>query len=227
MKIAICDDNALDLEKALALARQYDPKGEITVFSAARDLYASRERFDAVLLDIEMEAPNGIEVAMRMAQQAYHPIILFTTNSPAYAIRGYGLALRYLLKPLTLDAVTEALDAAGQQLRRNRLTITAEDTVHSLHVQDVLFLEVQGHYITLHTTTGPLRFRGTLREISSQLPDRWFCAPHQSYVVNLLHVRSASQTEVLLQNDLHLPISRRRQKEFLQAFYAFMGVDAW
>ena len=227
MKIAVCDDNAQDLENALALARQYDPKGDIAVFTAARDLYESRECFDAVLLDIEMEAPNGFEVALRMAQQEYHPIILFTTNSAVYAIRGYGLALRYLLKPLTLEAVTEALDAARQQLQRNRLTITAEDTIHSLHVQDVLFLEVQGHYITLHTATGPLRFRGALRELFSQLPARWFCAPHQSYVVNLLHVRSVSQTELVLQNNLRLPISRRRQKEFLQAFYDFMGVWPW
>ena len=34
-------------------------------------------------------------------------IILFLTNSAAYAVQGYGLALRYLLKPLSIDKLAE------------------------------------------------------------------------------------------------------------------------
>lgn len=224
MKIAVCDDNPLDLENALALARQWNAAAQITAFSSALALYESDGPFDAVLLDIEMEAPNGFEIALRMARQESHPIILFTTNSAAYAVQGYGLALRYLLKPLTQEAVAEALDAARQQIQSNRLTVTADDTTHILNVQDILYAEVQGHYITLHTTHAPLRFRGTLRDIVFKLPGRWFCAAHQSYVVNLLHVRSASQAEVFLTSGIRIPISRRRQKEFLQAMHDFLGV---
>ena len=225
--IAICDDNPHDLQQLQALLRQYDSSMQIATFPTAKALYESTVRYDAVILDIEMEAPNGFEIALCMARQESHPIILFATNSAAYAVQGYGLALRYLLKPLTIESVTEALDAARQELQKNRLRILLDDTAHVLNVQDIYYAEVQGHYITLHTVQGPLRFRGTLKDIVAQLPRRWFSASHQSFVVNLLHVRTVSQSEVFLTNGCRIPISRRRQAEFLQAFHAFLGVDAW
>lgn len=227
MRIAICDDDPNDLQQLHSLARQYDARLKIATFCAARDLYESKERFDAVILDIEMEAPNGFEIALRMAKQESHPIIVFATNSAAYAVRGYGLALRYLLKPLTEDAVSEALDAVKEALSRNRLTLNIDGITHVLQVQDIRYAEVSGHRVTLHSDSGLISFRGSLKDICAMLPGRWFCAPHQSYLVNLLHVRTITKEAALLDDGTAIPLSRRKQAEFLQAFHGFLGVDAW
>ena len=224
MKLALCDDNARDLHRMEELAAQYDPSMELFSFSSAQALYESGRVFDAVLLDIEMDGPNGYDIALRMAQEESHPAIIFVTNSAAYAVRGYGLALRYLLKPLQMDAVCEALDAVRQELRSNRLTITLEGTSHVLRVQDIRYAEVRRHLIMLYTADGCLSFRGALKELVSQLPGRWFASPHQSYVVNLLHVKSASKAELVLTDGTRIPISRRRQQEFLRHFHRFLGV---
>ena len=227
MHIAICDDNPIDLQQLHDLLRQYDPRLQIATFSAAKDLYESESRFDAVILDIEMEAPNGFEIALRMAKQESHPIIVFATNSAAYAVRGYGLALRYLLKPLTYEAVSEALDAVKDAINRSRLTVNIDGVTHVLNVQDIRYAEVLGHRVTLHVGADKLTLRGSMKEIGALLPARWFCAPHQSYLVNLLHVRTIAKDAVLLDDGTRLPLSRRKQAEFLQAFHAFLGVDAW
>ena len=227
MRIAICDDNLQDLQKLSELLKQYDSRLQITTYSTAQALYESELRFDAVVLDIEMEAPNGFEIALRMAKQESHPIIVFATNSAAYAVRGYGLALRYLLKPLTFEAVSEALDAVKEGLNRSRLTLNIDGVTHVLNVQDIRYCEVLGHRVTLHIGADKLTLRGSMKEIGSLLPGRWFCAPHQSYLVNLLHVRTIGKDAVYLDDGTHLPLSRRKQAEFLQAFHAFLGVDAW
>lgn len=227
MYIAICDDDPQDLAQLCALVQKYDPQLDIATFSTANALYESQEQFDAVLLDIEMEAPNGFEIALRMAKQENHPIIVFATNSAAYAVRGYGLALRYLLKPLSEDAVAEALDAVNETLHRNRFSVTIDGVTHVLQAQQVRYVEVSGHRVSLHTESGILSFRGSLKDLCVTLPARWFCAPHQSYLVNLLHVRSIVKESVLLDDGTHLPLSRRKQAEFLQAFHAFLGVDTW
>ena len=224
MKLALCDDNARDLRRMEELAAQYDPNIELFSFSSAQALYESGRDFDAVLLDIEMDGPNGYEIALRMAQDESHPVIIFATNSAAYAVRGYGLALRYLLKPLQMDAISEALDAVKQELRSNRLTVTLEGISHVFRVPDIRYAEVQRHRIMLYTEDGCLSFRGALKDLVSQLPGRWFAAPHQSYVVNLLYVRSASKTELVLTDGTRIPISRRRQQEFLHHFHRFLGV---
>lgn len=227
MHIAICDDNPKDLQQLHALLRQYDSRLQIAAFPTAKALYESQDRYDAVILDIEMEAPNGFEIARRIARQESHPIIIFATNSAAYAVRGYGLALRYLLKPLTFEAIAEAMDAVKEALQRNRLTVSIDGVTHVLDVQDIRYAEVLGHRVTLHAGADKLTLRGSMKEIGSLLPGRWFCAPHQSYLVNLLHVRTIAKDAVWLDDGTHLPLSRRRQAEFLQAFHAFLGVDAW
>lgn len=224
MKIAVCDDNADDLRQMAELAANYDPQTEIFSYSSAQALYDSGETFDAVLLDIEMEAPNGYDIALRMAREENHPIIIFATNSAAYAVRGYGLAIRYLLKPLCLETLSEALDAAAQELRNSRLTVTLDGNAYVLNVQDIRYLEVLGHRLTLHTTEGVFSFRASLKDITAQLPGRWFASPHQSYVVNLLHIRSTSKTEITLTDGTKIPLSRRRQQEFFHSFHRFLGV---
>lgn len=227
MRIAICDDNPNDLQQLSHLVQQYDARVQIATFCAAKDLYESKDRYDAVILDIEMEAPNGFEIALRLARQENHPIIIFATNSAAYAVRGYGLALRYLLKPLTFEAISEALDAVKETLSRSRLTVSIDGVTHVLQVQQVRYVEVSGHRVTLHTDNGVLSFRGSLKDIAALLPGRWFCAPHQSYMVNLLHVRTIGKDAVFLSDGTRIPLSRRKQAEFMQAFHAYLGVDTW
>lgn len=226
MKVAVCDDNENDLQQLSALLRQYDPNMEVFPFTTARALYESTvdTPYDAVILDIEMEAPNGYEIALRLSRNEDHPIILFATHSAAYAVQGYGIALRYLLKPLTADALSEAMDAVRRELRNNRLTVILDGTSHVLSAHDILYAEVANHRITIHTGSGKLSYRASLKDLMAQLPGRWFCMPHQSYVVNMLHVRTVSNQEIRMMDGSIIPVSRRKQQEFLQNFHRFLGV---
>jgi hypothetical protein len=93
---------------------------------------------------------------------------------------------------------------------------------HKVH--DILYAEVTGHRVFLHTASGKLAYRASLKELAAQLPGRWFSMPHQSYIVNMLHVRSVSALSLSLTNGTEIPISRRKQQEFLSNFHRFLGV---
>lgn len=226
MKLAICDDNPSDLSLLLQLLTDYDPKLEVDAFASALELYqsAAEQEYEAVILDIEMEAPNGYDIALQLAREDSHPVILFLTNSAAYAVRGYGLAFRYLLKPLTQEALAEAMDALAQELRSNRLIINLEKSTQVVRVQDIIYAEVHEHHVFLNTLQGRLGYRSSLKDLAAQLPERWFAIPHQSYLVNLLHVCSVVEQEVRLTNGVCLPISRRKLTKFMHSFYRFLGV---
>lgn len=132
--------------------------------------------------------------------------------------------MRYLLKPLTPDALSEALEAIHRELRSSRLTFLVDGNTHVFHVHDILYAEVTGHRVFLHTASGKLAYRASLKELAAQLPGRWFSMPHQSYIVNMLHVRSVSALSLSLTNGTEIPISRRKQQEFLSNFHRFLGV---
>lgn len=227
MHIAICDDEQRDLESIHMILRRYDLKRQfkISCFSAASDLLkeAKVTRFDIAIIDIEMSSPNGYEAALELRKYPAPPLILFVTHSMDYTIQGYGVAFRYIPKPLTLEKLTPALDAAISDVRANRFTFSVDGVSYILYMQDIYYIEVYNHVTTLHTMDGEYSLRASLKEMLAQLPQGYFGLPHQSYIVNLAHVKTSTAQEVVLTNGTRLPVSRRRQSDFMRQLYLYLG----
>ena len=227
MRIAICDDDANDLQAVQTALAQYDTAGniEISSFTKASDLFAANKKilFDVAILDIEMKAPNGYEIAQKLVEQESAPIIIFLTNSTAYAIRGYGIAFRYLTKPIEYGALNKALDAAVCEAKANSFSFTADGISHIVRMKDIYYFEVFNHHTILHTMDQEYTFRATLKEIVTDLPSGYFGSPHQSYIVNFMHVKTAMAGELHLTNGAVVPVSRRRQQEFEDQLHGYLG----
>lgn len=227
MHIAICDDDKNDLNILASLIHEYDTSGTIKIssFSSALALYQCSETppFDIAVLDIEMEAPNGYEIAQQLSDRRCQPLIIFVTNSMAYTMRGYGIAHRYLSKPLSKPLLWEALDTALLKIKANRFIFTIDGGSHVTRIEDIYYFEVFNHIAVLHTCDNEFTFRTSLKEIAAQLPPGYFGSPHQSYLVNFNHVKSAHTNEVVLTNGVHIPVSRRKLKPFQEDFHLFLG----
>lgn len=115
------------------------------------------------------------------------------------------------------------MDAAVQEATAHRLTIFCEDATVALRIPEILYIEMFGHYAVVHTRTREYRFRSSLKEIAEKLPKQCFAQPYKSIVVNLEHITSATNSEIVLVNGERVPISRRRLQEFNEAFYRFLG----
>ena len=227
MHIALCDDEQTDLQAILILLKQYDQKSQIHVSlytSAANLLIAAKDTtFDIAILDIEMSSPNGYEAALELRKQSAPPLIIFVTNSMEYTIRGYGVAFRYIAKPITLNDLSVVLDAAIREIRANRFSFSIDGTAYILQMQEIYYIEVYNHVTTLHTMDGEYSLRTTLKEVLSQLPQGYFGMPHQSYIVNFTHIKTATTQEITLTNGSHIPVSRRRQSEFARKLHSYLG----
>ena len=134
LHIAICDDEIEDLSQALDLVKIYDKSNQlqITTFLRAADLLEKVTQYSFVLLDIEMEPPSGFDIAKALISEDNAPTIIFTTKSNAYALKGYGIAIRYLQKPLMYESLSEALDIAIADATAHRLTIQVDSVLHTV-----------------------------------------------------------------------------------------------
>lgn len=227
LRIGICDDETVDLDQVLSLLYEYDRERRfqtMTFFSAGK-LFEENDAhpFDIVILDIEMEPPTGFEIAKKLIGLPNPPTIIFVTKSNAYAMKGYGVAIRYLQKPITKADFTEAMDAAIMDASAHRLTFEMDGSLVALYIRDICYVEVFGHYSIIHTHTKDYRIRSTLKEIAAKLPRQYFAAPHKSYVVNLEHIQSATATEIQMDSGSVVPISRSKAQDFNCALYAFLG----
>lgn len=227
MRIALCDDEATELKALEQLCEQYDAakKFEIIAFSSAAALWkaAEKKRFDVILLDIEMEKPTGFEVAQELVKHENPPIIIFATKSQAYCVRGYGIAFRYLVKPIQWDDFRDAIDAATMEIEANRLMLDVDNGKCLIPVRDILYIETYDHSTIVHTTRHSYTVRIPLSELVSRLPRRSFVSPQKSYLVNMYYILSTTPKDVTLTSGAVIPISRRKRTEFNECLNAFLG----
>ena len=226
MRIAICDDDPNDLAALSHCLKNYNANGlDIYEFDKSTDLLLSIKAvtYDIVFLDIEMPAPNGYETALSLKKLAPNSLIIFLTQSMEYTLRGYGLVFRYLTKPIDRRILYSVLDTAIKEVTANRFVFTAEGTARIIRLEEIYYIEVFNHYIILHTVDREYPFRATLKDVLSQLPAGYFGMPHQSYIVNFAHIKTATSSDLHLTNGSTIPISRRRQKDFTEQIYLYLG----
>jgi len=116
--IAICDDAASDREYIADLIMRWAAQTGYSIylntFTSAESFlfhYADKKDYDILLLDIEMEAMDGVTMAKQLRRENDTIQIIFITGYSDYIAEGYEVAaLHYLLKPLKKEKLFSVLD---------------------------------------------------------------------------------------------------------------------
>jgi len=119
MNILIVDDERLALENLKRIIEGVLPNVSITGFmkpsEALEYVHSALEKGlkkpDMAFLDIEMGGMNGLQLAKRLKEIHSKINVIFTTGYSKYALDAYALyASGYLMKPVSAEAVTEAME---------------------------------------------------------------------------------------------------------------------
>jgi two-component system, LytTR family, response regulator len=172
--------------------------------------YLGRERIDLILLDINMPDLSGMQLVQTLKPQ---PLIIFTTAYSHYAVDSYTLnAIDYLLKPITFErflaAVTKAVAALGAKVTtRDEATIFIKSgpQTHQVRIQDILYLEKEGNYITAHLRDRSILIRENMGDIFDLVPEADFIRVHKSYIVAIKHI-SMIEVHQLTVNNKKIPV---------------------
>lgn len=106
IKIAICDDEMTFVDKINTLISEWSAQNQyfsvIQTFSNGQNLIYDIEdgqHYDLVILDIEMPAINGMEVADAIRRLLPDILVIFVTSHTEYALDAYELSIfRYISK---------------------------------------------------------------------------------------------------------------------------------
>ena len=197
---------------------------KVTVFHEAEEFLkqlSAGQSFDLVILDVFLDDQNGFEIA-RMLREQENPIsILFISSSEEYLRDGYSVQpVQFLIKPIDYKALGEALliDLRSQQSCEQRIYVQVGEQTIALYVNQILYVEIMNHTLSIHTKDDVISLRATLTMFESMLPRQYFCRCHNSYIVNLQEISSISRTVASLNNGITLPIGRKYYDSFQQAF---------
>ena len=235
MHIAVCDDQAEELEALLTLLRVWQEDRRAAVrwhsFRSAGELLdaARHERFTLYLLDVMMPGTDGMEAAREIRTFDAAADIVFLTSSPGFAYESYGVrALEYLLKPISGKLLFPVLDRLSlrEQRPQDGLTLKAGATLVRVPFSQLAYVEVSGKHLYFNMTDGQVReVVGSLKDYEPLLLTRpEFMRIHRSYIVNMLQIDELSPAGVHTFSGVSLPVSRllypQLQKDYMKLLFA-------
>ena len=214
--IAICDDSSADREYIMNLVKQWAGKSgqavNLATFPSAENflfLYEEKSDYDILLLDIEMGAMDGVELAKRLRKPNDTVQIVFITGYSDYIAEGYEVAaLHYLMKPVKKEKLFDVLDRAVQKLQKNEKVLNLEISGEMVRIPiyQIRYADVMGNYVTIHGATDQT-VKMTLGELEKQLDDRFYRVG-RSCIVNLTNIGRVTKTEIKLSDGTSIPLPR-------------------
>jgi two-component system LytT family response regulator len=196
-------------------------------------------RPDLVFLDVEIKDKTGFDYLEQLQHVNFH--VVFTTAYDKYAVKAFKFsALHYLLKPIAPEdfndvivrvkaetienKLSEKIDTLlyNQKVKdqERRITINGTNTNTVLHVSNIIYCMADANCTFFYMKEGDKVFSSkTLKTYEKLFEDSDFCRVHQSYLVNLKHVKKFTKgkpTYVLMSNNDKIKVSINKKAALLQ-----------
>ena len=232
IKIAIVEDDQHYSRQLEEYLRKYESEcGEtfdITTYSDGDTIVSHyHSQFDIILMDVEMRFLDGMSAAEEIRRTDKEVVIIFITNMPQYAIRGYAVeALDYILKPVSYFAFSQRLGRAISRMKKREqksLVIPVKGGTVRVAVSSIYYIESQGHNMIYHTASGEYISSGTMKDAEETLATLHFFRGSKWYLINLQQVQGLGDGCAKLKNGENVPLSRSRKKEFVEALAQYWG----
>jgi DNA-binding LytR/AlgR family response regulator len=185
--------------------------------------YLGLEKVDLVFLDINMPDLSGMQLLQTLSPR---PMVIFTTAYSHYAVESYTLhAVDYLLKPITFErflaAVNKAVASVAVALGEPpALFIKSGPQTYQVRVRDILFLEKEGNYITVHLADRDILVRENMVDVFDLVPAADFVRVHKSFVVAIRHITTIEVHQVTVAG-VKIPIG----STYREALRSRLGLD--
>ena len=209
---------------------------------------------DLVFLDVRMPGLSGFDVIEEIGVDRM-PAVIFLTAYEQHALDAFRVnAIDYLLKPLEQAKFTAALHRARRDLveqnlvrranellslldqfgassgapggsRAGRILVRAGANVHILRPEEIVWVEAEGDYVTLHTADQSYLLSDSLRNMETRLGPHGFRQIHRSCLVSVPRIRKLLANEngdyqAVLDTGTALKVGRRYKDALFAALDA-------
>ncbi|WP_022761708.1 LytR/AlgR family response regulator transcription factor [Butyrivibrio sp. AD3002] len=227
MKIAVCDDEEKIRNIIMSELKSSFPDDEIISFGIGEDVLRSVEQDgympNIILLDIMMPGVSGMDVARKLRDISDDVVIIFITGEKQYVFDAFDVrAFHFLVKPFSNEKLISVIKAAKEEIAKATLKpqkkyvmLNSRGSHIRLCASDIIFAEVYGARIIVHTRTDEIEYYGHLSELEKLVGDGFF-RTHRGYLVNLRFVKKYDAGKCYMSKGEAL-ISKQNYKVFVKA----------
>lgn len=233
LKIALCDDlkreRELLKEKLTKLLVERELPYVIDEYEDGAELAENclENQYHLIFLDILMNQENGIEVAKHIRERDKKVKIVFVSTSKDYLLDSYDVyAYHYLVKPIQEERFKKCMERFLQGLyaEQDRKRLFIKTGGHSVYVPygEIEYVESNNTVLLYHMVNGNVvKSYGKLSDIENQLYDKRFLRSHQSYLINMDHVKLV-QEEFCMKSGARALIRKKEQKTLKEQYFNYI-----
>jgi len=194
-----------------------------------------------VFLDIQMKGETGFDLLNSLPEINFS--LIFTTAFDKYAIKAFRFnAIDYLLKPIVLDELIEAINKVKQrsvsalsvsrgqvnqlyqdirypQKIHDKIAIPTIEGFTIIPVNEIIYCHANSNYTEFYLVDKRCILSSyTLKQYDEMLTAQSFFRAHRSYLINLAHVklyRRGEGGEIVMSNGHEIELSRTHKDEFM------------
>ncbi len=218
VKIAVCDDEDAQRDRIIELIKKGFAKTDyiecIDCFESGEAFLASqRDKYDLVFMDIYMPGINGMDTAKKLYSENKHTKIVFCTTSADFGVESYDVeAMRYLLKPIEEDRFSAVLDFFFKNFASKKtITVTCDRIDETIALDDIVWIESQGHKSVIHTTSGDYTVRSSLSEFHKTLEPYGFMKPVRYALVSVNEIVGTPNKTIVLSDGTEFDIPKDKR----------------
>ena len=188
---------------------------------------------DLVLLDIRMGDGTGIDLLQRLDEINFS--LIFLTAYDEYALKAFKYsATDYLLKPIDIDDLTNAIEKVKKNMHRpeidmqalidslkstnnteEKIVLKTSESIHLVKVSTIIRCEASGNYTQFYfENRKPIMVSKPLKEFETLLPEAVFFRPHQSHLININkidHIKKTDGFQVIMTDGSNVPVATRKK----------------
>lgn len=234
-RIAICDDDTFYLDniadKVSKIFKDRRQPIHMDKFTNTADLLEAIKTgtdYKLIFLDIQFPQSNGVDIARKIKSISSGTDFVFLSTTSDYALESFDVApLYYITKPEDNLKLEEAVKRFLRKNSINKITIKTRNKVISLDIDSIIYFEIMGHSILMHTAdNAKYELKGTLKELESIIPTAQFARVHKSYIVNLKYITKIERYKITLRTDLTIPISKLKYNDLQNQFIEYASKKA-
>lgn len=185
------------------------------------------QKIDLIFLDINMPKITGINFLKTLKNP---PLIIITTAYAEFAIEGYELdVVDYLMKPFAFDRFLKAVQKVQdildgkplpgsmgkepESVEEKFVFIKSSKKTFKVDLSDILYIEALGDYVKIYTRNKMIISYQSLKNIETQLPQKFFPRVHKSFIISLDKIELIEGNMVKI-GERTIPIGSNYKAEF-------------
>ena len=127
-----------------------------------------------------------------------------------------------------IEKLKEVIRYVQEKQGKERQLIIKEDGEELLiNLNDVIYMESMNQNVRIVTTKGEHVIRYNIGDFEEQLKNNGFFRIHRGYLISLSKVKKLSKSDVIMDGDTILPVSRSNIKPLKDALYSYVEGSAF